>query len=236
MRPSPSRIDYRKDNKQTTNNKYLPIRLVTVGDYDQNPPNRTETRNKNNNLKIATYNVRTLSNIEKYIELIHAIRNINIDILGLAEIRRTGCKIEKYTDHILCYVDETPGQYGVGFLIKKEYKKNIINFCGLSERVAFIQLQFSDTDLSIIQVYAPTIDSNEEDLEKFYQTLQEAHNLLGNHKNVMVIGDFNAKIGKPKINESLAMGKHWYRKRNTRGERLIQYALENKLSIMNTIS
>ncbi|CAH2088198.1 unnamed protein product [Euphydryas editha] len=50
----------------------------------------------------------------------------------------------------------------------------------------------------------------------------------------MVIGDFNAKIGKPKINESLAMGKHWYGKRNTRGERLIQYALENKLSIMNT--
>ncbi|XP_023946281.2 LINE-1 reverse transcriptase homolog [Bicyclus anynana] len=189
---------------------------------------------KKHDLKIATYNVRTLSTTEKYFELVHTIHNIHLDILGLAETRRMGCKIEEYTDYILCYVGETPGQYGVGFLIKKEYKNNIVNFWGLSERVALIQLQFGDTDLSIIQVYAPTSDSDEKDLEKFYQTLEEAHNLLRNCRNIMVIGDFNAKIGKPKCNESLIMGKFGYGVRNSRGERLVQYALEYKLSIMNT--
>lgn len=75
---------------------------------------------------------------------------MNIDILGLAEKRRLWYKIEEHSDHILCYVGETPGQYVVEFLIKKEYKKIITIFYGLSDRVILIQLEFSDTDLFII--------------------------------------------------------------------------------------
>lgn len=194
----------------------------------------TKKIDKYNHLKIATYNVRSLSSTEKYTELMYALQNINIDILGLAETRRMGCKIEEHDNHIFCYVGETPGLYGVGFLIKKEHKTNIINFTGLSERVALLQLTFNGRDLSIIQAYAPTETAKEEEVEAFYKTLKEAHNLAENCKNLMVIGDFNAKIGMPKPSENLIMGRYGYGKRNKRGERLIQYAFEHKLSIMNT--
>ncbi|CAF4764531.1 unnamed protein product [Pieris macdunnoughi] len=48
------------------------------------------------------------------------------------------------------------------------------------------------------------------------------------------MGDFNAKIGMPGPYEREIMGKYGYGTRNLRGERLIQYANEYKLSVMKT--
>lgn len=166
------------------------------------------------------------------LELQHALENINYDVLGLAEVRRIGNKIEEYDEHIFCYVGETIGLHGVGFLIKKKYKSNILNFTGISERVALLRMKFSEDPISLIQVYAPTEQSSEEEIDKFYNDLQKTHDL--SDKTVMVLGDFNARIGEPEVHEQLIMGKYGYGKRNKRGEKLIQYANEYKLSIINT--
>lgn len=166
------------------------------------------------------------------LELQHALENINYDVLGLAEVRRIGNKIEEYDEHIFCYVGETIGLHGVGFLIKKKYKSNILNFTGISERVALLRMKFSEDPISLIQVYAPTEQSSEEEIDKFYNDLQKTHDL--SDKTVMVLGDFNARIGEPEVHEQLIMRKYGYGKRNKRGEKLIQYANEYKLSIINT--
>ena len=144
-------------------------------------------------LKICTYNVRSLSSTERYLELIYALENINFDVLGLAEVRRMGSNIEEYKEYILCYIGETKGLHGVGFLIKKSLKNNIINFTGISERVALLKLKFEDFAISIIQVYAPTESSNEDDINKFYTDIRKAHDIADD--KLLVIGDWNAKIG-----------------------------------------
>ncbi|CAH2101737.1 unnamed protein product [Euphydryas editha] len=143
-----------------------------------------------------------------------------------------GCKIEEYSEFIFCYIGETKGLHGVGFLIKKKYKNNITNFIGISERVALLQVKFESFFLSIIQVYSPTERSTEEEIEKFYKDIEYAHTKT--EGNVIVMGDFNAKIGCPKTNYYPVMGKHGYGVRNERGERLLSYAYQHKLSIMNS--
>ncbi|XP_037869587.1 craniofacial development protein 2-like [Bombyx mori] len=143
-----------------------------------------------------------------------------------------GCNIEEHEDYIFCYKGETPGLYGVGFLVKKEHKNKILSFSGLSERVAMLQIKCNNTTLSIIQAYAPTERAPEEDINLFYETLETALSQAGRH--VLLIGDFNAQVGQTSTNDSIVMGKFGYGKRSERGERLVQYALENKLSIMNT--
>ncbi|KAL0831750.1 hypothetical protein ABMA28_001292 [Loxostege sticticalis] len=143
-----------------------------------------------------------------------------------------GCKIEELEDYILCYIGETNGLYGVGFLIKKIYKPNIVSFNGVSERVAILKLKFGDEPLTLIQTYAPTENATEDEICKFYDDLRNAQEVQD--KIVLVMGDFNAKIGQPKKCENLVMGSFGYGKRNERGDRLIKYACEQKLSIMNT--
>lgn len=143
-----------------------------------------------------------------------------------------GCKIEEHSDLIFCYIGETKGLYGVGFVIKKKYKNNITNFIGISERVALLQVKFECFSLSIIQTYSPTERSTEEEIEKFYKDIEYAHTKT--EGKVIVMGDFNAKIGCPKTNNYPVMGKYGYGMCNERGERLLCYAYQHKLSIMNT--
>lgn len=69
-------------------------------DYDHNPP-RDQT-NPFSKLYIITFNVKTLSSHERLIELSEAVKGIKYDIIGLAEVRRTGNQIVEYDDFILC--------------------------------------------------------------------------------------------------------------------------------------
>ncbi|CAH2090099.1 unnamed protein product [Euphydryas editha] len=211
--------------------------MLTVGEEDRYPPTKYKRNiNKKTNqskLKICTYNVKSLVSFEKYIELTNALKNINFDIIGLSEVRRVGCSIEEYQDYILCYTGQTKGLYGVGFLVKKELKNNITKFTGISERVALLQLEFRNFPISLIQAYAPTEKANEDEIQKFYEDLNQAHSLIDGR--VLVTGDFNAKIGQQqKTDNNQIIGRFGFGKRNERGERLIEYATEHKLAVMNT--
>lgn len=209
-----------------------------MGVNDHHPPNQNKNGvlssklKSNSTFKICTYNVRSLASIERHLELSYALENINWDIMGLSEVRKQGCNIEEYQKHILCYKGQTKGLHGVGFLIKKEHKDKITAFQGISERVALLQLTLEDLSITLIQVYAPTEKSSEEEINQFYNDIEKAH--LLSDDIVLVMGDFNAKIGCPRVEESFIMGKYGIGERNERGERLIDFAAENKLSIMNT--
>lgn len=176
--------------------------------------------------------MRSLSSTERYLQLTYALDNIDFDVLGLSEMKRDGCNIEEYEKYILCYVGKTKGLHGVGFLIKKEHKHKIRSFMGISERVALLQLKIEQLRISIIQAYAPTEASEKDEIQIFYNDIEKAHNLAD--ERLIVMGDFNAKVGQPKKEENLCMGSYGYGERNKRGQQLIDYALEHKLSIMNT--
>lgn len=193
----------------------------------QNPSKKKEDK-----LYILTYNVRTLASYERLIELSEALREIKYDVIGLSETRRSGSKIEEYENCILCHTGDTPGKYGVGFLIKKHHKESIESFIGISERIALLNINIQGYKISIIQIYAPTTASTEEEINNFYINLNKA---IGQaQKDYIIMGDANAKIGQPKKDEYLITKMNGYGERNQRGQRLIDFALENKLSILNT--
>ena len=86
-----------------------------------------------------------------------------------------------------------------------------------------------------MQVYAPTTDYDDETIEKFYDDLEEAIDRK-NNTHVIVMGDFNAKIGKKGKDENNNwIGNHGIGVRNERGERLLDFAAENRLFITNTL-
>nr|XP_034833605.1 uncharacterized protein LOC117990222 [Maniola hyperantus] len=186
--------------------------------------------NKNNKkthkLHIATYNVRTLSTYERLLELHESLKKVKYDIIGISEMRRLGTKIEEYENFVLCHVGHTPGMYGVGFIVKKSHKHDIESFTGMTERVAVLNMNIQGFTVTIIQAYAPTETASEFEIEEFYKTIEKA--LEATHKNIIVMGDFNAKIGLPKKEEYLVMKQHGLGKRNERGQRLIDFAREHK--------
>lgn len=104
---------------------------------------------------------------------------------------------------------------------------------GINDRVALLNLNIQGFSMSIIQIiYAPTETACEEDINTFYSNVNRA--LDQAYKNYIIMGDFNAKIGQPRKDEHLIMKPNGYGERNQRGQRLIDFALEHKLAILNS--
>lgn len=184
------------------------------------------------NLYILTFNVRTLRTDAHLIQLENALEKIKWHILGISEFRRIGEEIIDFGQYILYHKGETKGMFGVGFLIKSELKNNIEEFIGVSERIAMLNIRLPEfkESFSIIQIYAPTEVSTNEDKDNFYEQLNNT--VRRAHKRMILMGDFNSTLG-PDIQNKVT-GKFSTGKRNDNGERLIQFALEHNIYIANT--
>lgn len=167
-------------------------------------------------------------------ELENALENVNWDIIGLSEVRREEEKIEEHDNYIFYYKNVTAGLYGVGFIVKKNLKNEILEFRGISDRIAILNMKIPGhkEPTSIIQIYAPTNVAKEEIKNEFYNKLNEVMPSL--YKSIIIMGDFNGQLGKRRLNEDKVLGRYTSGKRNDNGQRLIHFALENNLNIMNS--
>ena len=96
-----------------------------------------------------------------------------------------------------------------------------------------IKLDAKPLDINIIQAYAPTSDSNDEELDKFDSEMETALKQCKSTDNNIIQGDFNAKVGKGSEDENV--GAYGLGQRNARGNHLVDWMKEHDLVIGNTI-
>ena len=85
----------------------------------------------------------------------------------------------------------------------------------------------------VIQVYAPTSNAEEAEVERFYEDLQDLLELTPKKDVLFIIGDWNAKVGSqetPGVTGKFDLGVQ-----NEAGQRLIEFCQENALVITNTL-
>ena len=88
-------------------------------------------------------------------------------------------------------------------------------------------------NIKVIQVYSPTINDEEAEVEQFYENLQDFLELTPQKDVLFIIGDWNAKIEIQEIPEKT--GKFGLGVQNEAGQRLIEFCQENTLVIANTL-
>ena len=85
----------------------------------------------------------------------------------------------------------------------------------------------------MIQVYAPTSNAEETEVERFYEDLQDLLEIIPKKDVLFIIGDWNAKVGDQEIPG--VTGKFGLGVQNEAGQRLIEFCQENTLVIANTL-
>ena len=85
----------------------------------------------------------------------------------------------------------------------------------------------------IIQVYAPTSNAEEAEVDRFYEDLQDLLELTPPKDVLLIIGDWNAKVGSQETPG--VTSKFGLRVQNEAGQRLIEFCQENALVIANTL-
>ena len=94
-------------------------------------------------------------------------------------------------------------------------------------------LQGQQFNITVIQVYAPTSNAEETEVERFYEDLQDILELTPKKDVLFIIGDWNSKVG---IQETPGVtGKFGLGMQNEAGQRLIAFCQENALVIVNTL-
>ena len=88
-------------------------------------------------------------------------------------------------------------------------------------------------NITVIQVYAPTSNTTEAEVEQFYEDLQDLPELTPPKDVLFIIGDWNAKVGSQETPG--VAGKFGLGVQNEAVQRLIEFCQENTLVTANTL-
>ena len=112
--------------------------------------------------------------------------------------------------------------------------RNAVLECNLkNDRMISVHFQGKPFNITVIQVYAPTSNVEETEVERLYEDLQDLLELTPKKDVLFSIGDWNAKVGCPKIPG--VTGKFGLGIQNEVERRLIKFCQENALVIANTL-
>lgn len=131
-------------------------------------------------------------------EVAAELSRYKLDIVALQEIRWHDAGAITKRDFTLYYSGTTErlGQRGTGFWTSCSIRDRILGFDPISERICKIRVKGKFNNLSLVCVYAPTEANEEEEKEFFYDTLENVCDKVNKYDTLIVLGDFNARIGK----------------------------------------
>ena len=99
---------------------------------------------------------------------------VNIDILGIRELKWTGMGEFNSEDHYIYYCgQESLRRNGVAIMVNKRMQNAVLG-CNLkNNRIISIHFQGKPFNITVNQVYAPTSNAEEAEAERFYEDLQD---------------------------------------------------------------
>ena len=136
--------------------------------------------------------------------------------------------------HYIFYCgQESLRRNGVAIIVNKRVQNSVL-WCDLkTNRIISVHFQGKPCNITVIQIYAPTSNAEEAEVEWFYEDLQDLLELTPKKDVLFIIGDWNAKVGgqeTPGVRGKFGLGV-----RNEAGQRLIEFCQENALVIANTL-
>ena len=136
-------------------------------------------------------------------------------------------------DHYIHYCRQEPLRRNrVALIVNKAVQKAVLG-CNLkNDRMISVCFQGKPFNITVIQVYAPTSNAEEAEVEWFYEDLQDLLELTPKKDVLFIIGDWNAKVGSQETPG--VIGKFGLGMRNEAGH-IIEFCQENALVIANTL-
>ena len=119
---------------------------------------------------------------------------VNIDILGISELKWTGMGAFNSDDHYIYYCGQKSlRRNGVAIMVNKRVWNAVLG-CNLkNNRMISVRFQGKPFNITVIQAYAPTSNAEEAEVDRFYEDLQDLLELTPKKDVLLIIGDWNAK-------------------------------------------
>ena len=137
-------------------------------------------------------------------------------------------------DHYIYYCgQESLRKNGVAIMVNRRVQNAILG-CNLkNDRMISVHLQGKPFNITVIQVYAPTSNAEEAEVERLYEDLQDLLELTPKKDVLFIIEGWNAKVGSqetPGVTGKFGLGVQ-----NEAGQKLVEFCQKNTLVIANTV-
>ena len=230
--PSPNPIG-RNDALPTAGG--TPSRAPIGRDGTNRPEERPALLSTKCTVGIGTWNVRTLNQEGGLEILLHQLSNFSCEILGVSETHWTETgDFTKDGYKVLCSSRDDIHRQGVALILNKSAQKALLGYNPVSPRLISARFQTQIGTATIIQIYAPNTADPDTLVDDFYDDLQQAVNITPSSDFLILMGDFNAKVGTDTQNWEGVLGKFGFGECNERGEKLLNFCTTNGLFLANT--
>ena len=99
---------------------------------------------------------------------------VNVDILGISELKWTGMGEFNSDDHYIYYCGhESLRRNGVAIMVNKRIQNAVLGCSLKNDRMISVRFQGKPFNIRVIQAYAPTSNTEEGEVEWFYEDLQD---------------------------------------------------------------
>ena len=144
-------------------------------------------------------NVRSMS--QGKLEVVkQEISRVNVDILGISELKWTGMGECNSDDHYIYHRgQESLRRNGASLIVNKRAQTTVLG-CNLkNDRLNSSHFHGKPLNITVTQVYVPTTNAEEAEVERFYEDLQDLLDLTPKKDVLFIIGYWNAKVGSQEI-------------------------------------
>ena len=102
------------------------------------------------------------------------MERLNVNILGISELKWTGTGEFNSDDHFIYYCgQESLRRNGVAIIVNKRVKNAVLGSNLKNDRMISVCFQGKPFNITVIQAYAPTNNAEEAEVERFYEGLQD---------------------------------------------------------------
>ena len=105
-----------------------------------------------------------------------------------------------------------------------------------SERLLTLRLNTTAGPVTLVSVYAPTISATPDTKDEFYDQLSATISNISNKEQLILLGDFNARVGADQRSWPSCLGKFGIGKMNDNGQRLLELALTTTFALPTPFS
>ena len=99
---------------------------------------------------------------------------VNIEILGISELKWAGMGKFNSDDHYIYYCgQESLRRNGVAIMVNKRVQNAVLGCNPKNDRMISVHFQGKPFNITVIQAYAPTSNTEEAEVEQFYADLQD---------------------------------------------------------------
>ena len=121
---------------------------------------------------------------------------VNVHILGISKLKWTGMGDVNSDDHYICYCgQESLRRNGVATIVNKRFQNAVLGGSLKNDKMISVHFQGKPFNIMVMQVYAPTSNVEEVEVEQFYEDLQDLLELTPKKDVLLIIVHWNAKVG-----------------------------------------